>query len=106
SGSYELQGRDEVADTMKRSACQSDECTRETNSGLEQRTARIRSVVSCPHVIPNQTSLAVPETLEGTAQHPSGIESPPQDRRRNGRQSHRLSRLSCARPRPIDRTGW
>src|SRR6266581_6983777 len=73
-------------------------------SGLERRTARTRSVVSCPHVIPNRTWPAAPEIPVGTARRLPGIESPPQDHRRNGRQSHHPSRLSCARPRPIDRT--
>src|SRR5260370_1123021 len=59
--------------------------------------------MSCPHVIPIRTSPAVPETLAGTARHPSGIESPPQDHRHSGRQSLRRLRLSCARPQPIDR---
>src|SRR5260370_1300316 len=72
-------------------------------AGLGQQTAGIQSVVSCPHVIPIRTSPAVPETLAGTARHPSGIESPPQDHRHSGRQSLRRLRLSCARPPPIDR---
>src|SRR5665213_921717 len=73
-------------------------------SGLERRTARIRLVVSCPHAIPNQTSPTVPEILAGTARRPSGVESPPQDHRRSGRQPHRRLRFSCARPPPTDRT--
>src|ERR1019366_800882 len=53
-----------------------------------------------------QTKLGqpVPETLAGTARRPSSIESRSQDRRRSGRQSRLPSPLSCARPRPIDRT--
>src|SRR5215467_3493245 len=68
------------------------------------KAPEFRSVVSCPHVIPDQTLPAVPEILVGTARRPSGIESPPQDHLRIGQQLHRPSRLSCARLRPIDRT--
>src|SRR5258708_16533402 len=45
----------------------------------ERRTARTRSIVSCPHVVPSRTSPVVPGTLSGSAQHPFGAESPPQD---------------------------
>src|SRR5262249_24684880 len=53
-------------------------------SGRERRTARTRSVESCPDVIPSRTLPAVPETLSGNAQLPFGAESPPQDRRHSG----------------------
>src|SRR5262249_11761954 len=46
---------------------------------------------------------AAPEILPGTAPHLFGARSPPPDRRRNGRLSHRLSPLSCARLRPRGR---
>src|SRR5262245_8630677 len=61
-----------------------------------QRTARTRSVVFCPHAIPQRTLPAVHEILLRTARLLSGAQSPPPDHRRNGRQSHRLLPLSCA----------
>src|SRR5260370_10384841 len=69
-------------------------------SGPGQQPARIESVESCPHVIRLRAAPAVPETLAGTARRPSGVESPPQDHRRNGRQSLRRLRFSCARTTP------
>src|SRR5215471_10681384 len=69
-----------------------------------RRTARTRSAVFCPHAIPNRTLLAVLEILPRTARLLSGAQSPPPDRRRNGRLSHRLSPLSCARLQPKDQT--
>jgi hypothetical protein len=40
--------------------------------GFERRTARTRSVVSCPHVVPTRTWQVVPGTLAGTARRPCG----------------------------------
>src|SRR5262245_12847030 len=68
-----------------------------------QRTAQTRSVVSCPHVIPNRTLRAALEILPRSAPLLSGAQSPSQDHRRNGRQLHRLSPLSCAKLQPINR---
>src|ERR1035437_3442602 len=74
-------------------------------SGLERRTARTRAVVSCPDVIPSRTSPVVPGTLSGNAQHPSGTESPPQDRQHSERRLRPPLPLSCARHQPKDRRG-
>ena len=45
-----------------------------------------RSDASCPDVIPDRTSPAVPETPPGTARRRFDFESPPQDRQHIGRQ--------------------
>ena len=72
-------------------------------SGCERRTARTRSVVSYPDVIPSRTLPDVPGTLSGNARHQFGAENPPQDCQHNGRLLRRPLPLSCARHQLIDR---
>src|SRR5262249_32650919 len=69
-------------------------------SDLERRTARTRSVESCPDVIPSRTSPAVLETHAENVRPLLGAESPPQDHQHNGRLLRRPLPLSCARHQP------
>src|SRR2546427_12406006 len=69
----------------------------------EWRTARTGSTVSCPDVIPDRTWRAALEMLPRTAPLPFGVQSPPPDHRRIGRQSPRPW-FSGAKLPPIDQT--